>query len=131
MRAIETLPELAEYATLARSFRRSLSAENRSPQTIRSYLTAVDQLGAFLAAQRMPTLPAHIRREHVEEFINDLLGRWKPATALNRYKSLVQWFRWLLDEREIEESPMARMHPPAVPEDPPPVLREQALRRLL
>src|SRR5262249_39846282 len=59
------------------------------------------------------------------------LGRWKPATALNRYKSLVQWFRWLLDEREIEESPMARMHPPAVPEDPPPVLREQALRRLL
>ena len=27
-----------------------------------------------------------IRREHVEAFITDILERWKPATAHNRYR---------------------------------------------
>ena len=36
----------------------------------------------------MPTAPAAITREHVEAFITDLLERWKPATAHNRYRAL-------------------------------------------
>ena len=53
-----------------------------------------------------------------------LLARYRPATAANRYRSLQQFFRWLVDEGEIPASPMARMHPPHVPEEPPTVLRE-------
>ena len=49
--------------------------------TIETYTIAVGQLAAFLAEQGMPTEPEHIRREHVEAFISDLLQRRKPATA--------------------------------------------------
>lgn len=129
-RTLAETPALAEYRLLTRSFRLSLRAANRSPATIQSYLIAVEQLGAFLAAQGMPTRVAGIAREHVEAFVADLLARWRPATAANRFKSLQQWFKWLVDEGEIPSSPMARMKHPHIPEEPPAVLREKALRAL-
>lgn len=82
------------------------------------------QFDAFLIAKGMPRSVAAIRREHVEAFIEELLGKYRPATAANRYRSLQQFFRWLVDEGELQASPMARMHPPHVPEQPPTVLRE-------
>jgi site-specific recombinase XerD len=70
----------------------------------------------------MPTDVAGVTREHVEAWIVHLLGRFRPATAALRYRSLQQFFGWLVDEGEITESPMRRMRPPTVPEEPPPVL---------
>jgi site-specific recombinase XerD len=72
-----------------------------------------------------------ITREHVEAFIADLLERWKPATAHNRYRALRSFFGWLVDEGEIRESPMARMKPPRLPEAPPPVLTDDQQRRII
>src|SRR5258707_2156410 len=78
-------PETAipgDYAILARSFRRSLLAENKGGRTIQTYLEAVEKFGAFLFAQGMPTDVGNIRREHVEAFIADILGRYnlRPPT---------------------------------------------------
>jgi site-specific recombinase XerD len=108
-----------------------LAAGNKSPNTIKAYREAVDQMARFLAAKGMPTAVVNIRREHVEAFITDQLERLRPASAANRYRSLQQFFRWLVDEGELRESPMARMHPPAVPEIPPPVIREDQLDALI
>ncbi len=116
---------------LIASWRRHLAAQRSSPATIDTYTIAVGQLAAFLVDRRMPTEPGAIRREHVEAFIADLLERWKPATAHNRYRGCLAFFRWLKDEGEIRESPMANMKPPRLPEEPPPVLREQELRALI
>jgi site-specific recombinase XerD len=102
-----------------------------SPATLATYSASVAQLDAFLAEQSMPLEVADIRREHVEAFITVLLERWKPATAHNRYRALRAFFGWLLEEGEIPENPMARMKPPRLPEEPPPVLREADFRRLL
>jgi site-specific recombinase XerC len=44
---------------------------------------------------------------------------------------LQQFFPWLVDEGEIHESPMGKMHPTTIPETPPPVLREHQIRKLL
>ncbi len=107
-----------------------LRAANRSPNTIRGYVEAVEKFDAFLAAQGMPRAVANIRREHVEAFINDQLTRLRPASAANRYRSVQQFFRWLVDEGEIKESPMARMKPPNIPETPPPVLRTDEIAAL-
>lgn len=126
---VEELPPA--LGAFAESFERALAAQNKSRGTIIAYLEAVRQLGAFLAAQGMPTDPAHIRREHIEAFIADLLARYKPATAANRYRSLHVFFEWLREEGEIRESPMARMKPPRVPEPQTPVLTEEQLRALL
>ena len=113
------------------SFRRSLVAQNKSARTVTGYCEGVRYFADFVRAQGLPPDVANIRREHVELFIADQLQRWKPATAWTRYRSLQQFFRWCLEEGEIKESPMARMRPPAVPEEPPAVLDADALRKLL
>ncbi len=115
----------------AASFSRHLRAANKAPATIHVYLDAAARLDAFVASKGMPRAVGAIRREPVEAFIEDQLARLKPASAANRYRSLQQFFRWLVDEGEIRESPMARMKPPAIPETPPPVLRDEQLKKLL
>lgn len=120
-----------DIATNAQSFARHLRAANKSPNTTKAYLDAVARLDAFLEAHGMPRTVATIHREHVEAFVEDQLARLKPASAANRYRSLQQFFRWLVDEGEIAVSPMARMHPPTIPETPPDVLRPEALKKLL
>lgn len=120
-----------EIGDLLASWRRHMTAQRMSPATLSTYSTSVGQLGAFLAERGMPTSPPAIAREHVEAFIADLLARWKPATAHNRYRALASFFRWLVDEGEIRESPMARMKPPRLPEELPPVLRREQVRRLI
>lgn len=120
-----------DLANLVPSWTRHLRAENKSPRTVQSYLEAAEQFGAFLVAQGMPTEVRSITREHIETWEEHLIGRWKPATAANRHRSLQQLFRWLEDEGEIARSPMCKMRPPAVPEQPVPVLSDDQLRRLL
>ena len=113
------------------SFLRHLAAENRSPSTRVTYAAAIDLLGAFTAAAGMPEL-TELRREHIEAFLVDLGQRGqRPATLANRYRSLQQFYKWLLEEGEIKVSPMANMRPPHVPEEPPEVLRPENLKALL
>ena len=113
---------------LARSFERHLRAENKSDRTIETYLEAVRLLKGFLAPRGVSLVEAD--RTHIEAFLADLLARWKPATAANRYRSLKVFYAWLEDEGEIAVNPMAKMKPPAIPEQPIPVVPDDALRRL-
>jgi site-specific recombinase XerD len=121
-----TSPSVAD---LARSFELHLRAENKRDRTIETYLEAVRLAARFLTARGVELEQA--RREDVEAFVADQLARWKPATAANRYRSLRVFYGWLEDEGEVPVSPMARMHPPAVPDQPVPLVREDAFRRLL
>lgn len=131
--------ELGAFQGLQESFKRSLLAKNRSPRTIETYLDGVIRLGVFLAAQGMPQSVGALRREHVEAYIASVLSgvdartgrKMKPSTAASRYRSLQQFFKWLVDEGEIGRSPMERMTPPHVPEDAPAVVSDEDLRRLL
>jgi site-specific recombinase XerD len=123
--------DTGELDALNGSWQRHLRAQRASPRTIETYSAAVVMLSRFLSERRMPLSPSVITREHVEAFITDLLDRWKPATAHNRYRALRSFFGWLVDEGEIRESPMARMKPPRLPETPPPVLRDAELRAVL
>lgn len=125
---VATPGDLAENLA---SFLRHMRAENVSPNTLTTYGTAVAQLADYLAMQGMPTDVAAITREHIESWIDHLLGRWKPATANNRFRGAQRFFNWLAEEGIVKTSPMARLKPPRIPESPPPVLREDELRRLL
>jgi site-specific recombinase XerD len=79
----------------------------------------------------MPRDVEGIRREHVETFQKDQLDRLRPGSAANRYRSLQQFFKWLVEEGQIKVSPMANMRPPNVPVVPPPVLDDDQLNALL
>ncbi len=121
----------AVVGPLRDSFLRHLAAENRSPSTRITYAAAIDLLAAFTAAAGMPEL-TDLRREHIEAFLVDLGQRGqRPATLANRYRSLQQFYKWMLEEGEIKVSPMAHMRPPHVPEEPPEVLRPENLQALL
>ena len=120
-----------DIGVLARSFRRSLEAANRSPATIRIYTIAVAQLADFLQSSGMPLVVASITREHIETWLADVLRRRSPGTAQTRWKGAKAFFDWLLEDGELKASPMARIKQPKVPETPPPMLSDDELRRLL
>ncbi len=124
-------PAVDDIRTLLPDWRRHLLAKNRGARTITSYLISGEKLAGWLAAQGMPTGASAITREHLETFFGHLVETYAAATAARHYRSLQQLFKWLVDEGEITRSPMERMHPPAVPEQPVPVLNEDELAKLL
>lgn len=114
------------------SFNRHLRAANKAPLTITTYSRAVQGFARFVEREGMPTSSSHVRREHVEAYLVELHDQGhRPATVAQRFRSLQQFFKWLREEGEIRESPMFNMRPPSVPDEPPAVLREEELRRLL
>jgi site-specific recombinase XerD len=117
---------------LVSGFALSLEANNKSPKTVEVYLEGVTQLADFLAEAGAPTIIDRIGREHVELFLAHLTKNRKPATVHNRYRALRVFFTWCVDERYISgDSPMAKMHPPIVPEQPIPVPKQDDLKKLL
>lgn len=122
---------LTSYHVLAESFRRSLLAENKSQATIRMYTTGVRLFGEFLVARGMPRAVTAIAREHVETYLADVLATRKANTAANRHKVLRLFFAWLVEEGELKDSPMRNVKGPRVPEEPPTILTEDQLRKLL
>lgn len=107
----------ADYDMLHRSFVRSLRAENAAPRTIEAYTLAFERLGEYLAGiDAELDVTDDLRREHVEGSLNALSDQGlAPATINQRYRSLMRFFGYLLEEGEIAAHPMAHIRPPKVP----------------
>jgi site-specific recombinase XerD len=112
------------------SFMRRLRAENRSDSTQVTYSVAIDQFGAYLAEQGLPTAVVSITREHVESFLIHLQRKGLRPAVAQRFRSVQQFFRFLDEEGEVAESPMRKMKPPHVPDEPPPVITPDEVKRL-
>lgn len=123
--------EIGAIRELLPSWRISLMARNLSPNTLATYLSAVEMLELHLTERGMPTLVASIRREHVESFLATMTETYKPASVRNRYTGVRQFFGWLLEEGEITETPVKNIPPPMIPENPPPILSDAQIRALL
>jgi site-specific recombinase XerD len=119
------------FHTLVPSFRRYLLATNRSARTVQTYLCALQGLTRYLEAEGLPLEVRAIRRSHLEAFVADRLATVKAATISVQYRALQQFFRWAVTEEEVPSSPMAKMRPPIVPEEPPAVLSPEQLRALI
>ena len=134
-RASSRKPSLADGPTLASTrdyWTLHLRAEGKSGRTISTYLRALDRLDAFLAERGMPRTLEGIRREHLEAFFVALGERGNaPATISILFRALRPFWGWLVEEDEIERSPMERMRAPTVPLNPPPVLSDEESNRLL
>lgn len=114
-----------------RGFAVSLRARNKAPRTVDTYRLAVEQLVLFLEDNGHPTAIDALTRRHVEEHIAWLVDNRSAATASTRYASLQQFFKWLVEEGELDHSPMDGMKKPKVPDKPVPVLGDDELRALL
>lgn len=113
-------------------YRLSLHAAGKSTSTQAVYTLALTYFDEYLADQGMPRDLAAIRREHVESWLAAVRDQGRaPATVSVYYRSLQPFWRWAIDEGFVRESPMAKMHPPIVPEQPVPILSLDDLRALL
>ncbi|MEX0698901.1 MAG: tyrosine-type recombinase/integrase [Acidimicrobiia bacterium] len=130
MRANNQAPLLGE---LLPSWVVSLRARNRSPRTIDSYLLAARQLITWLEGEELSTRVDEITHRHLNGFLAQIRETRAPATAKQRYASLLQLFEWLTIEEEIPANPMAgrKVRPPDVPAQPIAVIEEEDLSRLL
>lgn len=117
-------------ASLRDSFALHLDA-TRAPATRRVYLAAIDNLIRHLEANGMPTAARAVKREHVESYIASRRELVKPASQSIEYRALQQFWRWAVEEEEVESSPMARMRPPRAPDAPVPVVDVADFRNLL
>jgi site-specific recombinase XerD len=112
------------------SWARSLRAAGRSKATIDCYLADTRRLLEHLGGDDIEV--ENVTRSQIREFLAaGLDAGLAPATVARRFRSLQQLFRWLEEEGEIDASPMARMTPPAVAEQPPEVITPDELRALL
>jgi site-specific recombinase XerD len=124
----EPLPELAR---LADDWHAHLESRNKAPLTRVSYRQVVRDFLVFAAEHGYPDDVQVITRQHVEAYIAHLVGVHAPATAAKHYRSLQQFFKWLTLEEEVDRSPMEKMSPPTVPEQPVPIYSDDELGRLL
>jgi site-specific recombinase XerD len=125
------LDQVDQLSGLLDDWRVHLKARNVAPSTISSYLTVARAFCAFAVDRGMPTSAHGVAREHVETYLADLTERVAAATVAKHYRSLQQLFRWLVDDGEIAHSPMQRMKPPQVPEQPVPVIDTDDLHKLV
>lgn len=112
------------------SWKRSLRARARSEATIDAYLNDSRQLDVWLQANGSTVVTAG--RRDLEGFLAEMREAGKaPATIARRYRSFLQLYKWLAEEDEIDDNPMAKMSPPKVPVQPPPVITAAQLTKLL
>lgn len=116
---------------LARSFVLALEAERKSPRTVDGYTSSLRLFDQFCRDHDHPTIVAEVTRDSIRAFMADQLERNRPSTAQTRYKGLRVFFGWLVAEGEIDADPMANIKPPAIPEEPVPILTDDDLDRLL
>ncbi|WP_199335788.1 tyrosine-type recombinase/integrase [Streptomyces sp. GMR22] len=90
--------------------------------------SATPDLGAEDAAED----PTEVTRAHVEAFQGWMIETRSASTALNKHKGLQQFFKWLiLDEEEIDRSPMERVRQPKTVKKLIPVIRDDDTKKVL
>jgi site-specific recombinase XerD len=120
-----------ELRDLSQSFRRNLRAEGKSPHTLATYLTSVEQYAAWLEGEGLaPTLEG-LTRQGIQTWLAELQEQKSPSTVQTRYAGLQRFCNWLVREEIIPRSPMQGMSEPAVPIKPVPVLTDGDLAKLL
>jgi site-specific recombinase XerD len=130
--------EKGDWAGFLKDWDRSLRAANHPETTRYNYVLAASQLAKYLAAKSpdpgaddAAKDPTVVTKAHVEAFQVWMIETRSAATALNKHKGLQQFFKYLLDEEEIDKSPMARVKPPQTPQKLVPIMGDDDTKKLL
>ena len=122
-----------DYQTLFVGY---LEAVNRSPQTIRTYLIAYEQLREFMQREGVGS-PMDVSRDQMINWLRYLqapppLGRGLAAASTSqRYRSIQALYKFLVTQEGLQTSPLATIPQPKVPETLVPVIDEGTLQKLM
>lgn len=117
--------------SLIPSYRRALLAQNKATSTIQGYVLACRVLTQYLANQGLSDDLDAITKDILEGWFENSLQDHKPSTVARNYKAIQQFWRWAVEEEEIDQSPMAKLHAPKVVEDMPDVLTLEQLGQIV
>ncbi|HEY2089717.1 MAG TPA: tyrosine-type recombinase/integrase [Mycobacterium sp.] len=121
-----TSPDLA---ALLPSWRVALTAEHKSPGTIRTYTDGVKKFLRWCADTGQP---AELSRSNVQAFLAYLIGDGQEGnTARSRDLALKRFAAWLLDEGEITANPLIGLKPPRADQKVVHALTDDELKRLI
>ena len=108
-RAASTDPDLT---ALLGSWEIALRAERKSPQTVKTYTTGVNQYLRFCASEGHPLA---LDRRVLARFVDHLLSNGaQPATATSRQLGVRRFSAWLTEEEEIEADPFLGVKSPKI-----------------
>ena len=127
------------WAGYLRDWDRALRSGDYPETTRYNYLLAASQLAAYLGeyspdpeADAAAEDPVEVAKAHIEAFQAWMIETRSASTALNKHKGLQQFFKWLmLDEEEIERSPMERVKQPKTRKKLIPVIRDDDTKKVL
>lgn len=121
-----------DLGVLIESWKRDLEGPgDKSPNTVKLYIGTALQLHAFLVAEKRPATAASITTADLEAYLVAVRERTSRSTAATRYAHLVQMFRWLKQEGEIEANPMTDIKRPKPEERPVAVISLEDIKLLL
>jgi site-specific recombinase XerD len=121
-----------------RDWDRTLRAGNYPETTRYSYLLAAAQLDRYLLdatgmldAQAAAADPLEVQRGHIEEFQAWMVRTRSASTALNKHKGLQQFFKWLVEEEDLDRSPLDRVKQPKTEQRLIPILGDDDTAKIL
>lgn len=106
-------------------------ARRHSPRTIETYGDALAQLQLWLDEHRAGTSVLEVTRNTLTSFLASLAETRSGSTVANRYRALVQFYKWCAEEDMFSVSPMARVECPKFQAHIVRVLSDDELMRLL
>jgi site-specific recombinase XerD len=119
------------FAGFAESWQIHLRAKGRSPGTIALYLSKLRRFAAWLEATDRPVDPLRVTRRDAEAYLAGMVDEGSaPNTIRGNWIALRSFFGWLVDEDEIDVSPLAKIDAPKVPDVLVDLLNDDALARL-
>ena len=114
MKRTEVLPQ--SNTILLSGFLLSRQVMDCRPTTLRDYRSRLGQFERFMT-ERHPTAGlVGATRQHVEEYIVLLSTMGRASWTLRtNHRALRAFYRWMIEERFIEESPLRNIKPPKTP----------------
>jgi integrase/recombinase XerC len=126
--------EKSDWAGFLRDWDRTLRAGNHPLQLP----SCAAQLAKYLAAESpdpdaddAAQDPSLVTKAHIESFQAWMIETRSASTALNKHKSLQQFFKYLREEEEIGRSPMERVKQPQTPQKLVPIMGDDDTKKLL
>jgi site-specific recombinase XerD len=137
VKVFEDLPRV--WAGYLQDWDRTMRSRNHPETTRYNYVLAAAQLARYLR-EHSPDFesdaaaddPTQVTKRHVEAFQAWVIETRSASTALNKHKALQQFFKWLvIDEEEMDRSPMDRVGQPKTPQKLIPVLSDEDTKKVL
>lgn len=119
---------MATITRMLQSWQLALKAERRAAKTVETYSLGVRKFADWKGDVDV----AEVTRDDVRGWLVRLEAEgYEPSSVRARYGGLRQFFSWLVEEGELEHSPMDKIRPPTVVPPKILVLTEDQARRLV